>query len=244
MLGFISMAPELASAVDSYDFEQFPLFRGVDVDVLRRLLAEGRTLDVGAGETVTSEKVDDRRAYVILSGRLTVHVAASPKEPIAVAGPGDLIGELAMLIHGERSASVVAAEPSRLFVIDETAFWDFVNDSFGHPAGDRVLAAVGRAIVSSLRPADISARVGGEEFAVIVLETPIEHAVAVAERIRQKVAQARIAMTDTSETSVTVSIGVAALQSGESSIDLYAAADAALYQAKEAGRNRVTTLSR
>jgi len=110
-----------------------------------------------------------------------------------------------------------------------------VNDSFGHPAGDQVLAAVGRMLTAHLRTGDLVSRYGGEEFLVILPDTPPAGAMQVAERLREAVA----AITGMPK-AVTVSIGVAACHQDETVASLVSRADAALYQAKTGGRNRVT----
>ncbi len=109
-----------------------------------------------------------------------------------------------------------------------------VNDQFGHAAGDEVLSAVGKALIQQLRTGDIVSRQGGEEFLVILPDTPPAGAVQVAERLREAVE----AIKDLS-CLVTVSIGVAACHQDEDYVSLISRADAALYQAKEHGRNRV-----
>lgn len=109
------------------------------------------------------------------------------------------------------------------------------NDSYGHQAGDQVLARLGEILREATREIDYAARYGGEEFLVLMPETELEGAVAVAERIRARLASEPIA-----GGRVTVSVGVAAFPAhGESPEGLIASADAALYAAKRAGRNRV-----
>jgi diguanylate cyclase (GGDEF)-like protein len=109
-----------------------------------------------------------------------------------------------------------------------------VNDGFGHAAGDQVLAAIGRVLTAHLRTGDLVSRYGGEEFLVILPDTPPAGAMQVAERLREAVA----ALVGLSKM-VTVSIGVASCHQDETAESLVARADAALYQAKNSGRNRV-----
>lgn len=109
------------------------------------------------------------------------------------------------------------------------------NDSFGHLAGDQVLARVGDVLRDMTRDVDCAARYGGEEFVVMMPETDLHGAVEVAERIRGRLAGEVVA-----GGRVTVSIGVAAFpRHGDSPDAVLAAADAVLYEAKGAGRNRV-----
>ncbi len=119
-----------------------------------------------------------------------------------------------------------------------------MNDTFGHQAGDIVLASVARALAAQLRPTDLLARFGGEEFVAIFPGTTIEGAIAAAERLRRAVAAQTFENLDGKPLpSVTISIGLATLAAeGASQGDvpgLLAAADAALYRAKAGGRNRV-----
>ena len=115
-----------------------------------------------------------------------------------------------------------------------------INDEFGHLAGDRVLVAVGESIRRPLRPNDLVARYGGEEFSVLLPETALQHAVAIAERLRTRISAIDPGKTDDQQLPpVSVSIGIAEFKSGDSLEDLIAAADAAMYAAKHAGRNCV-----
>jgi diguanylate cyclase (GGDEF)-like protein len=111
------------------------------------------------------------------------------------------------------------------------------NDTFGHPAGDEALKLVGTVIRDTLRAADVAARFGGEEFAILLPQTMPEEAATIAERIRQNVAN-----TEFPNRQVTLSIGVASCSADLcSSANIVSAADKALYRAKDGGRNRVTT---
>jgi diguanylate cyclase (GGDEF)-like protein len=114
------------------------------------------------------------------------------------------------------------------------------NDTYGHPAGDALLAQLGAILRRSLRGIDIPARYGGEELVVICPETDAEDARALAERIRTIVEGNRFVLPEGGETRLTVSLGVATLPlhaDGEAA--LVEAADQALYAAKAAGRNTV-----
>ncbi|WP_243358947.1 sensor domain-containing diguanylate cyclase [Fundidesulfovibrio terrae] len=115
-----------------------------------------------------------------------------------------------------------------------------INDRFGHPVGDSVLIAVAGLIASLVRKTDFAARIGGEEFAVLMPETGLEDAADTAERIRAEVESAVLAQTTSGPASLTVSIGVADVcPSIQNYSSLYTAADQALYMAKKSGRNRV-----
>ena len=111
-----------------------------------------------------------------------------------------------------------------------------VNDTFGHEMGDEVIRLLAKIMQEGIRGIDLAARIGGEEFAIILTETPVERAVEVAERLKQSIKNAKIP----SVGSVTVSVGVAeSPDCAQSARELMACADAALYAAKEQGRDRV-----
>ncbi len=114
-----------------------------------------------------------------------------------------------------------------------------VNDSWGHETGDDALVAVGRVISEGLRETDVLGRIGGEEFAVILPETVVEKGTSLAERLREAI-EATVIQTSNGEIKVTVSIGIASLDDRNESLEMVVAnADAALYLAKNAGRNRI-----
>lgn len=115
-----------------------------------------------------------------------------------------------------------------------------VNDAHGHPTGDAVLAAVAEAVDHAARTADVVCRYGGEEFAVVLADTTAEEARAACERLRAVVAGVRVPAPDGAMVKVTASFGAATVaEPGTDRAALVAAADGALYEAKEAGRNRV-----
>ena len=114
-----------------------------------------------------------------------------------------------------------------------------VNDRFGHGGGDKVLLALVRSIRATLRAGNVIGRIGGEEFVVLAPDTSLEQALVLAERIRGTVESTPL-LVDGHLLQLTVSIGAAATEPGESDVGaLLQRADAALYAAKHAGRNRV-----
>jgi diguanylate cyclase (GGDEF)-like protein len=110
-----------------------------------------------------------------------------------------------------------------------------LNDVHGHAVGDAVLRRLGAALAAGLRPGDLLARFGGEEFAALVADIDGQALLDVAERLRRQVAAPADDIPP-----CTVSIGVAAMQPGESFAALVQRADAALFRAKAAGRNRIS----
>jgi diguanylate cyclase (GGDEF)-like protein len=114
-----------------------------------------------------------------------------------------------------------------------------VNDEFGHHGGDVVLRAFADLIRSHVRDVDVSGRIGGEEFAILLPETDGAGASRVAERMRRSLNEVAIPLSDGASIHVASSFGVAALTPGQSGDELLRAADAALYRAKDEGKNRV-----
>ncbi|MDP9196268.1 MAG: PleD family two-component system response regulator [Pseudomonadota bacterium] len=130
-------------------------------------------------------------------------------------------------------------KPLTVMMIDVDHFKK-VNDSLGHPVGDRVLQELGRRINSNLRSFDLAARIGGEEFLVVMLDTGLEDATAVAERLRRLVAETPFRIQGAgSEVAVTISIGVTGKEQDDTAESIIKRADDAMYAAKNAGRNRV-----
>jgi diguanylate cyclase (GGDEF)-like protein len=126
--------------------------------------------------------------------------------------------------------------PFSILMLDIDYFKN-INDEFGHMVGDDVLRAFAQRLREFLRAGDFCARFGGEEFVVVLPDTPLNTALEVAERVRKGVAQ--FPLLNTPRVQVTVSIGVATMARGQSISELFAEADAAVYLAKNAGRNQV-----
>jgi diguanylate cyclase (GGDEF)-like protein len=117
-----------------------------------------------------------------------------------------------------------------------------VNDKYGHELGSELLRRLAETILAELRYTDVAARYGGDEFVVLLSETPVRGALGVAERIRAS-AETGLASIDGVRTGSTVSIGLASFpEDGRGLDELVACADRALYRAKEQGRNRVARL--
>jgi len=143
----------------------------------------------------------------------------------------------------ELSRSIRMRHPVSLALVDIDHF-KLVNDTYGHLVGDRVLKAVAEALTSQSRDYDRVGRFGGEEFVLLLAQTTEADACKIAERLRAHVEALSVPVDDrpgAPVVEVTISIGVTAMAKGEKQelIDLLAAADSALYYAKQAGRNRV-----
>lgn len=145
-------------------------------------------------------------------------------------------------LKSEFSRAKRHGDPLACIMIDIDHF-KRVNDSFGHPVGDLVLVRLVEVLKEGIRKGDVLARYGGEEFAVLLPKTDASHAVTLAERLRETVAADGVALPNGGRIAFTVSLGVAgytpdgAIQTGD---ELLQAADAALYRAKNDGRNRVS----
>ena len=143
----------------------------------------------------------------------------------------------------ELSRAVRTHSPLALALVDIDHF-KLVNDTYGHLAGDRVLKAIADALTGQSRDYDKVGRFGGEEFVLLLAQTVEKDACKIAERLRRYVASLTVPTDDRPDAptlSVTISVGVTALARNESRelSDLLAAADSAMYHAKQAGRNCV-----
>ena len=144
-----------------------------------------------------------------------------------------------------RSAQINAMEndePLSVFLIDIDHFKKF-NDNFGHQIGDQVLRLVAKVLKDNVRDQDLAARYGGEELFAVLPGAELGVCTAVAERIRQRISDARLTRRTTGQdiSRVTVSIGVAQFKLAESAETMIERCDRALYQAKQAGRNQTVT---
>lgn len=135
-------------------------------------------------------------------------------------------------LKAEISRSLRGSGPIGVLLLD-LDYFKAVNDKYGHAAGDEVLRSVTEAARSTLRPYDMIGRYGGEEFLVIVPDCAEQEAMTVAERLRRSVE------VSAGHVLVTVSIGVTVGDGKTAAAQLLSAADAALYRAKQGGRNRV-----
>jgi two-component system cell cycle response regulator len=146
------------------------------------------------------------------------------------------------LHHLDRVAARCRAQGIRAgVVLMDIDHFKAVNDTHGHPVGDRVLSRVAQVLKESLRGEDLVARIGGEEFLAILPDAGLDQVRAVAERLRAAIARLRVPIDDGRELSVTLSLGVAMLENrDDAGTSVLARVDRALYAAKSAGRNRTT----
>src|SRR5690606_8170235 len=124
--------------------------------------------------------------------------------------------------------------------------WDIdnfksINDSYGHRAGDKVLAVVAESLAKSIRGTDFVARYGGEEFVMLLPGTKLEDGLRLANRMREAIAQIGFHFRG-NPVWVTISCGITQLREGDVDDEIFDRADKAMYKAKEGGRNRVVSV--
>ena len=139
-------------------------------------------------------------------------------------------------------AALDAKKPMSFLIMD-IDFFKSINDTHGHAIGDEILRAFAARLKANVRGIDLACRYGGEEFVVIMPETDVAFAYAVAERLRQNVADVPFPISSSDKAlTVTVSIGVTSIERPDDTADtILKRADAALYRAKRDGRNRVVS---
>jgi diguanylate cyclase (GGDEF)-like protein len=186
------------------------------------------------------------------SQRLAVWLAAQAAIAVENARLHDVVqrqavtDELTGLVNRRRFMTALEHELGRTsralppaIILADLDDFKRVNDRFGHPVGDAALQAFARALVDHVRDVDIAARLGGEEFAVLLPETPLSGAAAVAIRLQRSLARIPLLVRGGRDITLTASIGVAQQVDGEPAESLLRRADAALYRAKAEGKNRV-----
>ena len=149
-------------------------------------------------------------------------------------------GEFLRLAEAELLRSLRHGTDMSAIMVDLDHFKK-INDRYGHPAGDAVLKHTANCLLGAVRVTDVVARLGGEEFVVLLPQTRLDAAVQLAEKLLRTLQQSPAPVTSGLSIPFTASLGVGSLPAGHNSTvqSLYAAADHALYEAKRGGRNRV-----
>ncbi|MBP8276183.1 MAG: GGDEF domain-containing protein [Propionivibrio sp.] len=185
-------------------------------------------------------------SFPMITVLLTLHTSQRLQEEIHAQARRDTLTDafnrraFTEFADKEWSRSVRNDYPLSMLTVDIDHF-KYFNDQYGHQTGDAALVQVSRVAQSALRASDIWCRYGGEEFVALLPNTTLSQAMAIAERLRQSVERTTI-VSARGSLSVSVSIGVAERSSNHSSIEeVLAISDAALYKAKAAGRNRVSS---
>jgi two-component system cell cycle response regulator len=225
-----------------------PLLAVVDFDQRPRLI---KALEIGVNDLL-ARPVDPgelcaRAKTQIRRKRYTDYLRNNLDQSLELAVTDQLTGlHNRRYMDGQLTALVARAahggEPVCLLAVDIDHFKK-INDGFGHDVGDEVLREFAVRLASNVRAVDLPVRHGGEEFLVVMPDTRIDDARRIAERLRLHVAGSPFRVMGGAEVlDVTISIGVAASLPGEATPDgLLKRADAAMYEAKAAGRNRVIT---
>lgn len=240
-----------ATYISAY-YRQTGAIWGVSVLGLLQVAGRHSAMDYGAGLTVfivitayymraiskrLLEGIRLQHANALLAGQLRVALQKVELDAAtdALTGQGNRRA-LDELLKQQAELYISNGDPFSILMLD-IDFFKKVNDQFGHLVGDDVLRAFAKRVREYLRPGDVCARFGGEEFVVVLPGTTMEAALGVAERLRQGVAHSPLL--ETPRIQVTVSIGVATLAPRQTVSDLLVTADAAVYVAKNAGRNQV-----
>jgi diguanylate cyclase (GGDEF)-like protein len=208
----------------------------------QRLLGVIRAVKMGVNAFTTEHY---RFAQTLASqASLAISAAASHEAVRRLSVTDELTGvyngrHFRARLHEEIERAKRGDRPLSLLVIDSDSLKD-VNDRYGHEAGNRHLVAIAQAVQGHVRTSDVVARFGGDEFLVLQPDATPEAAALVAERIRVAVAAARVVASDGAHVAGTVSIGVAGYPRSATDEDsLFRSADAALYDAKRHGKDRV-----
>ncbi len=209
------------------------------------LLVEGRTSGLLLLYRAQSEFSEQHQEFLeIFSTQVSMLLAniASRERIVNLAETDDLTGiwnkrYFRRQLPQEVERSRVYALPLTLMIFDVDDFKN-INDSFGHTVGDVVLSELCGAVRESLRPPDVFARFGGDEFALILPHTDLAGACAVAERIMEKVRLMTIPADEEGFIKCSVSIGISDYTPDDTAQDLVRRADEKLYEAKRSGKNR------
>ena len=212
-------------------------------------VTQGHAADAEALNQVVSETRQMRSSMVELKSRLAssqVEIERLRRE-IERARDEALIDVLTGLANRrafetQLAQCVEGGDPGSCLIVCDIDHFKRINDSFGHLFGDQVLKVVSKALQSCLGNGHGAARVGGEEFAILLPGVGLAEGRQVADRVRATVAASRIRRRDSNETigQVTVSLGLSALRPDDSAESWFERVDQALYASKQAGRNRVT----
>ncbi|HVK56004.1 MAG TPA: diguanylate cyclase [Burkholderiales bacterium] len=225
---------ELAAVIRQFeDYISVPIvFLSTERDLDKQLTA----MQIG-GDDFLTKPIEPAHLIAAISSRLRRYrILRSHMDQDSLTG---------LLNHGavRKHLSLEVARAARqndffCFVMIDLDHFKSVNDTYGHPAGDRVLQCLAELLKKRLRKSDVIGRVGGEEFAIILPHTKGADAVTVLNAIRESFSGVR-QYADGKEFTVTFSCGVGEYRKGENTESIYAWADQALYQAKQAGRNQI-----
>lgn len=311
--------------ISEADFKRIQLFNYVNYESVIGLLESCLIKEVAPREILISPGQPNNAIYIVLKGRLRVHLGPLEADPIITLGPGESAGEMSVIDQQPTSALVVTEERCRLLVMSEDLLWSLVqsshaaacnllftltkrlrhtdhvitenvhmeeiyhrygnvdaltglhnrhwldntlkrqcqrceknrtpfsiimidvdhfkqvNDHNGHLCGDRILYWLAHILTDHLRPSEVVARYGGDEFIILLPDTTVENATEVAKRLQQSVKEAPSVVIDGKKiVHPTISAGIACIKPGQTPEMLIEEADSALYRAKEKGRDCIS----
>ena len=229
-------------------FERYlwQILAGVTLFVLQAILISALFVALRSRRQTLRALADERNQLEarVFERTLELMAANTKLEQLATTDPLTGIGNRRRMteqINKELERSRRSGHSLALLMVDIDHF-KYVNDAYGHEAGDRAIVAVSKALAGGMRGIDMASRFGGEEFVLLMPETAIDVATNAAERLRADVAALRIAGDCGEQITLTISVGVAASDPRgalDSASSLLSRADRALYRAKHAGRDRV-----
>jgi two-component system cell cycle response regulator len=221
---------------------QTPILAVIDEGDTKRMV---RALDIGVNDylmrPIERHELSARVRTQLRRRRYAERLKQSLQLSLELAITDQLTG-LFNRRYMSRHLSTLLSEGAKpvSFLMLDVDFFKQINDTYGHDVGDEVLKEFANRISANVRGIDLACRFGGEEFVVVMPDTDLSFAYLVAERLRQSVADAPFVLNgEARQLPVTISIGVAASQNGDTPEVLLKRADQALYRAKREGRNRV-----
>ncbi|HWI39965.1 MAG TPA: GGDEF domain-containing protein, partial [Verrucomicrobiae bacterium] len=272
------MLNEQGAGREEKSLDHVGLFRLVSAESMEGIVSTCRSVTLQRGETLLVPGEKNESLYIVISGRLRVHLETVASDPVAFIDPGDVVGELSIIDGRETSAFVIAGEETHLMVMAQDALWSLVtvshaaacnlltilstrlrnansiivrtmlqersyhhfgsvdaltglhnrhwldgilprllsrssyteapvsvlmidvdffknfNDAHGHLCGDRAIHTVAQLMTENLRPTEVAARYGGDEFMIILPEVGLQDALAAAERLRKAVSETPISV--------------------------------------------------
>lgn len=224
---------------------QTPILIIFDPDEHQRMI---RALEIGVNDylvrPIDKQELLARVNTQVKRCRYTARLRSSVQQSWELAITDPLTGlfnrrYMETQVAAQIAEAAASERPFAMLLVDLDLF-KAVNDTHGHDVGDRVLAELGQRMRANLRGVDVPCRIGGEEFLIALPDTDVAGACEVAERLRRAVLTGPFNDAEPQPLSLTVSIGVAGLESRSDTLDaVLKRADEALYQAKRGGRNRV-----
>jgi diguanylate cyclase (GGDEF)-like protein len=252
LIGRVSLMAEpirLKSVSDRTDY--VPLCKQAESAMLVPMVAHGQTKGVLIAESIAHDFYTDRDVQQLMSVARSAALAVENAELHRRTEELTIIDELTEAYNYRYFVHVLEEEKKRALryelplsiIMVDIDWFKKINDSYGHEAGNKVLRTLSHIIKQCIRDVDIFTRYGGEEFAIILPQTPLSEASRIGERIRSQVEKTIIEVDELKRLKITVSVGVSAYpENGKSHEELVSLADQALYRAKDSGKNLVCSI--